>query len=115
MRHLVSKTKKLGKNRNHRRKLLRTLASSVIVHEQIQTSQGNAKAVRGYVDKAISKGKAKTLHGNRQLFALLTDKAARKVVEVLGDRYKDRQGGYTRIMISGKTKDGMNKYLVELV
>lgn len=100
---------------DHRRKLLRTLASSVIVHEQIVTTEANAKAIRGYVDKMITKGKQDTLHAKRQLFSALSDKAARKVIEVLGSKYKERNGGYTRILIAGKAKDGMRKYLVELV
>ena len=115
MRHNVKKTKKLGKGMDHRRKLLRTLASSVIVYERIETSQANAKAIRGYVDRMITKGKVNTLHAKRQLMADLTRNAAKKVYEVLGEKYKDRNGGYTRIFISGKSKDGMNKYIVELV
>lgn len=115
MRHNISKTKKLGKGKDHRRKLLRTLASSVIVYEKIETSAANAKAIRSYVDKMITKGKAGTLHAKRQLFSDLSRNAARKVIEVLGDRYKQRNGGYTRILISGRSKDGMKNYLVELV
>ncbi len=100
---------------DHRRKLLRSLASSVIIYEKIETTQSNAKAIRSYVDRMITKGKANTLHNKRQLFSGLTANAARKVAEVLGDRYKERNGGYTRILIAGKSKDGMNKYIVELV
>jgi large subunit ribosomal protein L17 len=76
MRHRINKTKKLGRGKDSRRKLLRTLASSVIVHEQIETTQSNAKAIRGYVDKMITKGKVQTLHANRQLMAGLTMNAA---------------------------------------
>jgi large subunit ribosomal protein L17 len=115
MRHNIKKSKKIGRGKDSRRKLLRTLASSVIVYEKIQTSQANAKAIRSYVDKMITKGKIKTLHGNRQLFADLSKNAALKVIEVLTERYQSRKGGYTRILIAGKSKDGMNKYLVELV
>lgn len=115
MRHRVKKSKKLGRGRDHRRKLLRTLASSIIVHEKIETSQSNAKAIRGYVDKMISKGKLKTLHGHRQLLSGLSVKAAKKVTEVLADRYMERKGGYTRIIIAGRSKDGMKRYIVELV
>ncbi len=115
MRHRISKTKKLGRGMDHRRKLLRTLASSVIVHEQIETTQSNAKAIRSYVDKMITKGKVNTLHAKRQIMAGLSMNAAKKVSEVLADRFKDRNGGYTRILISGKSKDGSNKYIVELV
>ncbi|SRR5258708_593047 len=115
MRHLVNKTKKLGKNRAHRRKLLRALASSVIVYEQIETTQANAKALRGYVDKLITKGKVDTLHAKRLLMEDLTKNAARKVSEVLSKRYESRHGGYTRILISGRRRDGSIKYIVELV
>ncbi len=115
MRHKVKKSKKLGRGMDSRRKLLRTLASSVIIYERIETTQSNAKAIRSYVDRMITKGKIGTLHGNRQLFSGLTDKAARKVIDLIAPRFKERAGGYTRIQISGKRKDGSNKYIVELV
>ncbi len=115
MRHRINKTKKLGRGMDHRRKLLRTLASSVIVYEQIETSQSNAKALRAYVDRTITKGKVNTLHAKRQLMADLTKNAARKVSEVLAPRYKERKGGYTRILIAGMAKDGSRRYIVELV
>ena len=100
---------------DQRRKLLRSLGSSVIVREKIETTEAQAKAIRGYVDRMISKGKIKSLHANRQLFSGLTPNAARKVIEVLAERFKERKGGYARIIISGRSKDGMRKYIVELV
>jgi len=115
MRHAVKKAKKLGRGKDSRRKLMRTLASSVVVYEKIITTRANAKAIRSYVDKMVTKAKIGTLHGNRQLFADLSRNAARKMIEVVGPRYKERNGGYTRILIAGKSKDGMDKYLVELV
>jgi len=115
MRHRIKKSKKLGRGMDQRRKLLRSLASSVIIYEKIETTQSQAKAIRSYVDKMITKAKIKTLHGNRQLISHLNLNAAKKAIEVLADRYATREGGYTRILISGKSKDGMNKYLVELV
>lgn len=115
MRHHIKKTKKLGKGTDHRRKLLRTLGSAVIIHEQIETSQSNAKAIRSYVDKMITKGKKLTLHGHRQVVSGVTINAARKIKEVLAERFKDRNGGYTRILIAGRSKDGQNRYIVELV
>lgn len=115
MRHLVKKSKKLGRGKDHRRKLLRTLGSSVIIYEKIETTQANAKAIRSYVDKMVTKAKKQTLHGRRQLLMDLTPGAAKKAAEVLAERYADRNGGYCRILIAGRSKDGMNKYLVELV
>lgn len=115
MRHKKNKFKRLGKGMDHRRKLLRSLASAVILYEKIETSEAQAKAIRSYVDRMISKAKAQTLHGNRQVMAGLSKNAARKTIEVLKDRFMQRTGGYTRILIAGRFKDGMRKYLVELV
>lgn len=113
MRHL--KKKKIGKGRDHKRKLLRSLAASAIVYEKIQTTEARAKITRSVVEKLITKGKKEDLHNKRQIFAALPDNAARKVIEVLGPRYKERAGGYTRIIRIGKYKDGMPKVQLELV
>jgi large subunit ribosomal protein L17 len=113
MRHL--KKKKIGNGRDHARKLLRSLASSAIVYEKIQTTEARAKVARQLVEKLITKGKADDLHNKRQIFAAVPANAARKVIEVLGPRYKERKGGYTRIVRLGKSKDGMPKVQLELV
>lgn len=113
MRHL--KKKKIGKGRDHARKLVRTLAASAIVYEKIQTTAARAKIARVLVEKMITKGKKDDLHNKRQIFSALPGPAARKVIEVLGPRYKTRVGGYTRIVRIGKFKDGMPKVQLELV
>ena len=113
MRHL--KKKKIGKGRDHARKLVRSLAASTIVYEKIQTTEARAKIARSVVEKLITKGKSETLHNKRQIFSALPQNAARKVIEVLGPRYKERTGGYTRIVRLGKAKDGMPKVQLELV
>jgi large subunit ribosomal protein L17 len=113
MRHL--KKQKIGKGRNHARKLVRTLAASAIVYEKIQTTEMRAKVTRSLVEKLITKGKKDDLHNKRQIFAALPANAARKVIEVLGPRYKERKGGYTRIVRLGKSKDGMPKVQLELL
>ena len=113
MRHL--KKKKIGKGRDHARKLVRALAASAIVYEKIQTTEARAKIARSVVEKLITKGKKEDLHNKRQIFAALPGNAARKVIEVLGPRYKTRTGGYTRIVRIGKFKDGMPKVQLELV
>jgi large subunit ribosomal protein L17 len=113
MRHL--RKPKIGKGRNHARKLVRTLAASAIVYEKIQTTEARAKIARVLVEKMITKGKKEDLHNKRQIFAALPGNAARKVIEVLGPRYKERKGGYTRIIRIGKSKDGMPKVQLELV
>lgn len=113
MRHL--KRKKLGKGRDKSRKLIRSLAASAIVYGKIQTSEARAKLARSLVERMITKGKKADLHNKRQIFSVLPQNAARKVIEVLADRYKDRPGGYTRIVRLGKSKDGMPKVMLELV
>lgn len=113
MRHL--KKKKIGNGRDHARKLKRSLAASAIVYEKIKTTEARAKVVRSLVEKLITKGRAGDLHNKRQIFAALPANAARKVIEVLGPRYAERKGGYTRIVRLGKSKDGMPRVQLELV
>lgn len=113
MRHL--KKKKIGKGRDHARKLVRSLAASAIVYEKIQTTQARAKIARQLVERLITKAKKDDLHNKRQIFAALPANAARKTIEVLGPRFKQRRGGYTRIVRLGKAKDGMPKVMLELV
>lgn len=113
MRHL--KKKKIGKGRDHARKLVRALAASTVVYEKIQTTEARAKIARQLVERMITKAKKEDLHNKRLIFAALPNNAAKKVIEVLGPRYKARVGGYTRIIRLGKAKDGMPKVQLELV
>ncbi len=113
MRHL--KKQKIGSGRNHARKLVRALAASAIIYEKIQTTEARAKVARSFLEKLITKGRKDELHSKRQIFAALPNNAAKKVIEVLGPKYKERKGGYTRIVRIGKFKDGMPKVQLELV
>jgi large subunit ribosomal protein L17 len=118
--------KKIGRGKDHARKLVRSLAASAIIYEKIQTTEARAKITRSAVEKLITKGKSamggsasggkdSSLHNKRQIFSELPASAAKKIIEVLGPRYKARQGGYTRIVRLGKFKDGMPKVQLELV
>ena len=113
MRH--QKKKKLGKGMDHRRKLLRTLASSAILYEKIETSYANARAAKSYVEKAITISKDNSLHSRRLLLGKLSPMAAKKAIEVLGPKYKDRKGGYTRMIKLNNPKAGASKAILELV
>jgi large subunit ribosomal protein L17 len=113
MRHL--KKKKIGNGKDHARKLVRSIAAAAIVYEKIQTTEARAKIARQLVERMITKGKKDDLHNKRQIFSALPNNAARKVIEVLGPRYKERVGGYTRIVRLGNAKDGMPKVQLELV
>lgn len=113
MRHL--KKKKIGKGKDQKRKLLRSLAAAAILHEKIQTTDKRAKLTRQTVERLITKGKTESLHAKRQIFSALPANAARKVIEVLSPRYKERAGGYMRIVRIGKYRDGMPKVQLEFV
>lgn len=113
MRHKKKKTLGLGRDKSRRR--MRQLASSLILHERIETTSSTGKLLKSHVEKLITKGKKDTLHSKRQLFATLSDNAARKVYEVLVPKYKDRPGGYTRTIKVGQAKDGTQRVIVEFI
>lgn len=113
MRH--QKKKKLGKGTDQRRKLLRSLASSIILYEKVETSYAKGRAVRPYVEKAITLAKENSLHNRRQLLSKLTPMAAKKALEVMGPKFKERKGGYTRITKLNDPAGGNSKVLLEFV
>ena len=114
MRHNVGH-RKLGRVTEHRLALLRNQAIALLRHERIETTMPKAKELRPFVERLITKAKKDDLHNKRQIFAALPANAARKTIEVLGPRFKDRKGGYTRIVRLGKAKDGMPKVQLELL
>src|SRR3954468_12344058 len=107
MRHL--KKKKIGHGMDSRRKLLRTLASSAILYERIETSYANARAVKPYLERIITRAKVDSLHNRRQLLSKLTRNAAAKALEVMGPKYSTRAGGYVRLIKLNDPKAGASK------
>ncbi len=99
MRHRI-KTRKLSRTGSHRRALARNMASSLIEHERIETTLAKAKAHRPFVERLVTLGKEKNLANYRRALALLgNNKAAvAKLFDVLGPRFRERPGGYTRIL-----------------
>ena len=117
MRHRVV-GKRLGRSTSHRRAMRRNFICSVIKHERVVTTVERAKALRRSVEKVITLGKQKDLARIRRAMALLGDKeVVRKLFDELGPRYKDRPGGYTRMLrLSGyRIGDGGSKAIFELV
>jgi len=97
MRHR-NKGRKLGREKAPRAHLLVNLAQSVILYEKVRTTEAKAKEVRPLVERLISTGKKPTLAARRSLMRTLpAEQAVKKVLEVLGPRYAERAGGYTRI------------------
>ncbi len=94
--------RRLNRTHEHRKALFANMAGSLIEHEQIKTTLPKAKELRPIVEKLITLGKRGDLHARRQAGAQLKQDAyVAKLFDVLGPRYKERQGGYIRIMKAG--------------
>ena len=101
MKHNV-KNKKLNKTSSHRKAMFMNLSNALIKHEQITTTLPKAKELKRFVEKIITLGKKADLLSRRKAISILQDqKISKKVFDVLADRYKDRSGGYTRIIKLG--------------
>lgn len=94
--------RRLNRTHEHRKALFANMCGSLIEHEQIKTTLPKAKELRPVIEKLITLAKRGDLHARRQAAAMLKqDKDVAKLFEVLGPRYKDRQGGYTRVLKAG--------------
>ena len=116
MRHLKS-GRQLSRNSAHRWALMRNLITSLLREEKIRTTDPKAKELRRWVDRVISLGKQGTLHARRQAAAIVQDKTVvRKLFDAIGPRFKDRPGGYTRIIKVGvRHGDAAEMSIIELV
>ena len=101
MKHNI-KNKKLNKTSSHRKAMFMNMSNALIKHEQITTTLAKAKELRRFVEKIITLGKKGDLLSRRKTISTLQDnKMSKKVFDVLADRYKNRAGGYTRIIKLG--------------
>jgi large subunit ribosomal protein L17 len=94
--------RKLNRTAEHRRAMFGNMAAALIKHEQIVTTVPKAKELRPIVEKLVTLGKRGDLHARRQAIAEIRNPPmVKKLFEVLGPRYKDRNGGYTRVVKAG--------------
>jgi large subunit ribosomal protein L17 len=94
--------RKLNRKPEHRRAMFANMAAALIKHEQITTTLPKAKDLRPMVEKLVTLGKRGDLHSRRQAIAQVRDIAmVKKLFEVIGPRYKERNGGYTRVLKAG--------------
>ena len=101
MRHGMA-NKKLNRNSEHRKALIKNMLNSLIKYEQIKTTLPKAKFLKPQADKIITLGKKDSLHNTKMLVSQLQDaKSAIKVKKTLSKRYEKRTGGYTRIIKAG--------------
>ena len=101
MRHGIS-GRKLNRTTPHRKAMFANMAVALIKHEQIKTTLPKAKDLRPFVERLITLGKRGDLHARRQALSVLRDTTiTAKLFDELAERYKDRQGGYTRVLKAG--------------
>ncbi len=109
--------RKLNRNSAHRKALFRNMVTSLLDHERIHTTDAKAKELRGLADRMITLGKRGDLHARRQALSVIRDKeVAAKLFGELADRYRDRPGGYTRVVKLGhRAGDAAPQSMIELV
>lgn len=94
--------KKLGRTSSHKEAMLRNMVTSIIKHERIRTTDTKAKELRKWAEKMITLGKKGSLHARRQALAVVRDNdTVGKLFGELAERYRNREGGYTRIIKAG--------------
>ena len=116
MRHRVG-GRKLQRTSSHRAALFRNMAAALIKHEQITTTTAKAKELRPYVEKLVTLAKKGGLSNRRIAHSRIMDEAqVRKLFEVIGPRYAERNGGYTRVIKAGiRASDAAPVAVIEFV
>jgi large subunit ribosomal protein L17 len=116
MRHGIAH-RKLNRTASHRKAMFANMAASLIEHEQIVTTLPKAKEMKPFMDKLITLAKRGDLHARRQAISKVRNEAAvQKLFDVFGERYKDRDGGYTRVLKAGfRHGDNAPRAVIELV
>lgn len=116
MKHRI-KQRKLNRTSQHRKAMFANMAASLIKHEQITTTLPKAKELKPFVEKVITLGKKGGLANRRRAVSIVRDEdQVKKLFDVLADRYKDRNGGYTRVLKAGfRYGDAAPMAVIELV
>ena len=116
MKHNI-KNKKLNKTSSHRKAMFMNMSNALIKHEQITTTLPKAKELKRFIEKIITLGKKGDLLSLRKAISILQDKKmSSKVFGILADRYKDRNGGYTRVIkLGNRFGDNAPMSVIELV
>ncbi len=109
--------RKLSRTSSHRRALYRNMVTSLLLHEHIRTTEAKAKELRSHADQMITLGKRGDLHARRQAVAFIqSDEVVKKLFTELAARYKDRAGGYTRVIkLENRPGDNAPMAIIEMV
>jgi len=114
--HRREKSRKLSRERNQRRALLKILANALLGKEKIKTTEAKAKELSIFVEKKITVAKKGDLSSKRLLSSFFSPKIVNKLIQEIAPRYKERKGGYTRIIKLGPRKtDGAKMVIIELI
>ena len=110
-------TRKLGRTSEHRNAMLRAMVTYLFENGKIETTVTRAKEVRSMAEKMVTLGKKEELHAKRQVYSYITkETVAKKVIDEIGPKYADRNGGYTRIVKIGPRRgDAAEMAIIELV
>lgn len=110
------KGRKLNREKGPRKALLRSLARELFLRERIKTTEAKAKEVSSFAEKQITKAKSGTVSSRRLLAKNFSSEIVKKLVDEIAPRFKERRGGYTRILRLGLRKsDGAKMTIIELV
>ncbi len=109
--------RKLGRTSSHRKALLKNLSIALVKSEKMETTLPKAKEIQSFFEKLITKARVGDSNAHRAIFAVLQDKeTTNKLVEEIAPRYKDRTGGYTRIIKTRMRRgDAAEMAIIELV
>jgi len=116
MRHRKS-GRKLNRTSAHRKAMMRNMVTSLLDHERIETTDAKAKELRGLADRMITLGKRGDLHARRQALSVIRSKEiTAKLFDELAARFRDRPGGYTRVIkLGNRVGDAAPISIIELV
>ena len=112
----LKKGRKLSRKRNQRKALLRILARALFLREKIKTTEAKAKELRSFAEKMVTRAKKGDLNSLRILAKYFSKDLVKKLIVEIGPRYKERKGGYTRIIKLGPRRpDDAKMAIIELV
>jgi len=110
------KGRKLNRERDQRKALLKSISRSLLLHKRIKTTEAKAKEISGFTEKLITRAKKGDLASRRLLLKIHSNDVVKKLIDEIGPQFKDRPGGYTRIIKLGPRKsDGAKMAIIELV
>lgn len=111
-----NKGRKLSMKKGPRKALLRSLTNNFFIYEKIKTTEAKAKELRPIAEKDITRAKKNDIASRRILLKTLNPKTVKKIIEEIAPKYKDRNGGYTRILKLGpRDSDGAKMAIIELI